>query len=555
MAELTPRYAGVLLHPSSLPSKYGIGDFGRGAYAFVDFLEKAGQSIWQVLPFGPTGYGDSPYQSFSAFAGQPLFISLDDLVVDGLLTKADLAYTPQFSNDKVDYGYVQYFKNPLFKRAYDNFVRDTKKKTPELDASIAKGFKNFCKANGQWLEDYALFMAVKAAQGGISFLDWDEELRRPTAEKKEALKRELAADMGYYAFLQFLFFRQWAALKTYANIKGIKIVGDIPIFVSMDSADVWAHPELFLLDSDGYPTVVAGVPPDYFSATGQLWGNPLYDWDYHKRTGYAWWINRIKNQLSIFDCIRIDHFRGFEAYWAVPYGDENAIGGKWCPGPNADFFNALQNALGKNLPIWAEDLGIITPEVEKLRDSFGLPGMKVLQFAFGSLEENDIYPYRFTTSNCICYTGTHDNDTSQGWYKELTEEHQDKIRIYMNTSGETIHWDMIRTALGSIAKYAVYPMQDLLGYDSECRMNTPSVPGGNWQFRVRPENFNDGLAAYLKKLTGIYGRLPQQKTEKNTSRTAQKTPETEVSLSAQEPLKGTEAGKSEDILPGTDTTN
>lgn len=514
MAELTPRYAGVLLHPSSLPSRYGIGDFGRGAYAFVDFLEKAGQSIWQVLPFGPTGYGDSPYQSFSAFAGQPLFISLDDLVVDGLLTKEDLKYTPMFSDDRVDYGYVQYFKNPLFKKAYNRFVRDTKTGSKNLDPSIAKGFKKFCKENQEWLEDYALFMALKASQGGVSFLEWDEELRRPTAEKKAALKEEFASDMGYYEFLQFLFFRQWAALKTYANIKGIKIDGDIPIFVSMDSADVWAHPELFLLDSEGYPTVVAGVPPDYFSETGQLWGNPLYDWDYHKHTGYSWWINRIKKQLSLFDCIRIDHFRGFEAYWAVPAKDENAINGEWRPGPNADFFNALQGALGKDLPIWAEDLGIITPEVEQLRDSFHLPGMKVLQFAFCSLEENDIYPYRFTTDNCICYTGTHDNDTSQGWYKSLSEEHQDKIRIYMNTSGETIHWDMIRTALGSIAKYAIYPMQDLLGYDSSCRMNTPSVASGNWQFRVRPENFNDGLAEYLRKLTGVFGRLPAKPTPK-----------------------------------------
>lgn len=511
MAELTQRRAGVLLHPSSLPSKYGIGDFGKGAYDFIDFLEKAGQTIWQVLPFGPTGFGDSPYQSFSAFAGQPLFISLDDLVVEGLLTKEDLVYVPAFSDDRVDYGYVQYYKNPLFKKAYSNFLKAKTKKTDAISPALFRDFDKFCKANTDWLEDYTLFMSVKDSQGGISFMEWPDELRRPTPEKKAALKEDLAVEMGYYAFLQFLFFRQWAVLKTYANLKGIQIVGDIPIFVSTDSADVWANPELFQLDSDGYPTVVAGVPPDYFSETGQLWGNPLYDWDYHKSTGYSWWIKRIKNQLSVFDYIRIDHFRGFEAYWAVPYGDETAIGGKWCPGPGADFFNALQGALGEELPIWAEDLGVITEGVEALRDGFHLPGMKVLQFAFGNLEDNDLYPYRFTTDNCICYTGTHDNDTTKGWYDALSDEHQDKIRVYMNTSGDTIHWDMIRTALGSIAKYAIYPMQDLLGFGSECRMNTPSVPAGNWQFRVRPEHFNDGLAGYLKKLTGIFGRLPLAK--------------------------------------------
>ena len=388
---------------------------------------------------------------------------------------------------------------------------DCKKKKPTLDPSIKKGYERFCKENADWLDDYTLFMAVKATQGGISFMEWDDELRRPTAAKKAELKEELAYDMGYYAFLQYLFFRQWAALKTYANIKGISIVGDIPIFVSMDSADVWANPEMFLLDEDGYPTVVAGVPPDYFSETGQLWGNPLYDWDYQKKTNYEWWMKRIKNQLSLFDYIRIDHFRGFESYWAVPYGEDTAINGKWCPGPGADFFNALQKTFGENLPIWAEDLGIITEEVEQLRDQFSLPGMKVLQFAFANQEDNILMPYRFASAGFICYTGTHDNDTSQGWYKELDEKAQDRIRVYMNTSGETIHWDMIRTALSSTAKYAIYPMQDLLGYGSEARMNTPSVAGGNWQFRVRPENFNDGLAEYLKKLTGIFGRLPRER--------------------------------------------
>jgi len=508
MAKLTQRHAGILLHPSSLPSPYGIGDFGKGAYKFVDFLEKAGQSIWQVLPFGPTGYGDSPYQSFSAFAGQPLFISLEDLVDDGLLSYGDLTYVPNFSPDSVDYGYVQYFKNPIYRKAYENFVADCAKKRPLLDPSIKKSYNNFCKNNAEWLDDYALFMAIKDSQGGVSFFDWPEELRRPSAEAKKELMCEHEHTMGYYMFLQFLFFRQWAALKAYANAKGIKIVGDIPIFVSMDSADVWANPELFQLDSKGYPTVVAGVPPDYFSETGQLWGNPLYDWKYHKKTGYKWWIARIKNQLTVFDYIRIDHFRGFEAYWAVPYGDENAIGGKWRKGPDHDFFNVLTKELGDDLPIWAEDLGIITDDVEALRDDYNLPGMKVLQFAFCSEEENDIFPHRFKTENCICYTGTHDNDTTRGWYNEQGEKQKDRLRVYLNCSGDNIHWDMIRCCLGSVAKYAVYPMQDVLGYGSDCRMNTPSVASGNWQFRVREENFNDGLAEYLKMLAGVYGRLP-----------------------------------------------
>lgn len=510
MAVLKPRQAGILLHPSSLPGPYGIGDFGKGAFAFVDFLEKAGQSIWQVLPFGPTGYGDSPYQSFSAFAGQPLFISIDDLVECGLLKESEIGLVPKFSLDEVDYGYVQYFKYPLYKKAYERFVKERAKKKPLISTTLIKGFANFCQENEEWLTDYTLFMAIKDSQGGVSFLDWEPALRHITAKKKAEMKTKLAAEMEYYAFLQFLFFRQWTAIRTYANRKGIKIVGDIPIFVSMDSAEVWAHPELFQLDSKGYPTVVAGVPPDYFSATGQLWGNPLYDWEYHKKTGYKWWIQRIQSQMKTFDLLRIDHFRGFEAYWAVPYGDETAINGKWVKGPDHDFLQALVDTFGEDLPIWAEDLGVITPEVESLRDDFQLPGMKVLQFGFGNIDDNDIMPYRFTTENCICYTGTHDNDTTVGWYEKLTPVHQDKIRVYMNTSGDTIHWDMIRTALGSVAKAAIYPMQDLLGYDNKARMNTPSVASGNWQFRVRVENFNDGLAAYLRKLTGVYGRLPEK---------------------------------------------
>ncbi|MGN0299275.1 MAG: 4-alpha-glucanotransferase [Lachnospiraceae bacterium] len=509
MSKLEPRYAGILLHVSSLPSPYGIGDFGRDAYEFVDFLEKAGQTLWQVLPLGPTGYGDSPYQSFSAFAGQPLFISLDDLVKDRLLSPADLKDVPHFSPDSVDYGWVLKFKTPLYHKAYDTFKKEQSNPNTNLPLFLFTAFDRFCKEQADWLDDYALFMSVKDSQNGICFLDWPSELRHPTPEKKAELMREFVSEIQYYQFIQFLVHRQWIALKTYANEKKISIVGDIPIFVSMDSADVWAHPELFQLDEDGYPTVVAGVPPDYFSKTGQLWGNPLYDWDYQKTTGYDWWMKRIKKQLTMFDYIRIDHFRGFEAYWAVPYKSKTAIKGKWRPGPDHDFFTALTQQLGEELPIWAEDLGIITSKVEQLRDDFNLPGMKVLQFAFSNLKDNKILPQRFTTTNCICYTGTHDNNTTRGWYDSLSEEYKNRIRIHMNSDGSNIAWDMIRTALSTTAKYALYPMQDLLGYGSDCRMNTPSLSSGNWQFRVRKENFNDGLAGYLRMLTGLFGRLPQ----------------------------------------------
>lgn len=506
MALIQPRFSGVLLHPSSLPSPYGIGDFGSGAYTFVDFLAASGQSIWQVLPFGPTGYGDSPYQSFSAFAGQPLFISPELLVRDGLLTKDDLADCPNFSKDVVDYGYVIFYKNKLFHKAYERFCNTE-------DMVLQKQFSDFCKAEADWLDDYALFMVCKDMSGGTCFLEWDAKLRKPTKTGRTALMRNHRAKIDYYRFIQFLFAQQWAELKTYANSRGIRIVGDIPIFVSLDSAEMWAHPELFQVEQDGYPTVVAGVPPDYFSETGQLWGNPLYDWDYHKSTGYSWWMKRIRKQLALFDIIRIDHFRGFEAYWAIPYGEKTAVNGTWVKGPDADFFQALVENMGADLPIIAEDLGIITPEVEKLRDDFGLPGMKVLQFAFNNVEDNDLMPHHFTTSNCVCYTGTHDNDTALGWYLSAEEEIQDKVRTYMNTDGNNIHWDMIRTALGSIARYAIFPMQDLLGYGGDCRMNTPSVASGNWTFRVRIENFNDGLAAYLHKLTKLYGRLPVETAE------------------------------------------
>ncbi|MGN0299705.1 MAG: 4-alpha-glucanotransferase [Lachnospiraceae bacterium] len=495
------RFSGILVHPTSFPSSYGIGDLGKSAYHFIYFLEKAGQTLWQVLPLGHTGYGDSPYQAFSAFAGQPLLIDPDNLIENGWLTREDVADCPAFQTDYVEYGYVIPYKTKLLKKAATNFFA---KATPSQLAE----FHAFVEANTDWLPDYALFMAGKDYHKGVCWLDWDTELRDPDADIKAAWTEKLKESVHYYEFIQFIFFQQWESLREYAHLHHVRIVGDIPIFVSLDSADVWANRELFQLDSKGYPTVVAGVPPDYFSKTGQLWGNPLYDWDYHKSTGFEWWIRRVSSQLKLVDYLRIDHFRGFEAYYTIPYGSDNAIKGKWKKGPGADLFIAIQQELGEDIPIWAEDLGIITPEVEELRDRFHFPGMKVLQFAFTDLKDNDLMPHHFPSTNCICYTGTHDNDTTVGWYLSgATERMRDRVRRFMNTDGANIHFDFIRTAMSSIAAYSIFPIQDLLGFGSDCRMNTPSVAAGNWQFRFRPYYLSDGLAKYLFSLTELYGRL------------------------------------------------
>lgn len=494
------RMAGILAHPTSFPSPYGIGDFGSGTYEFLDFLAAAGQKLWQVLPLGHTGYGDSPYQSFSAFAGQPLLVSPEKLLEQGLLTEEDLKDTPEFSQDKVDYGPVITWKTALFHIACERFRKSSSQNQKE-------DFQAFCSREADWLEDYALFMAAKDARKGRSFLEWPASDRRLTPELRKNWSADLAEGIYYYKFIQFLFFQQWNEVRSYAAAKGILIVGDIPIFVSMDSADVWAQPHLFQLDSKGFPTAVAGVPPDYFSEDGQLWGNPLYNWAAHKKEGYQWWIKRISHQLKQVDYLRIDHFRGFEAYCSIPYGETTARKGKWVKGPDADLFRAIRSALGDSLPIWAEDLGVITPEVEKLRDDFGFPGMKVLQFGFENEDDSSMLPHNFTTANCICYTGTHDNDTALGWYLSMDEGLQDRVRRYMNTDARMIHLDFIRTALGSVARYAVYPIQDVLGYGSDCRMNTPSVPSGNWQFRFRKDALSPGLAQYLKEMAVLYGRF------------------------------------------------
>lgn len=417
------RLSGILLHPTSLPSPYGIGDLGEAAYKFVDFLATAGQHLWQILPLTHTGYGDSPYQSFSAFAGQPLLISPSGLKRLGLVGDKDLEGCPASDDERVDYGTLIPWKQHILEAAYREFCRD------DYDnQKLKEGFSRFVQEQGCWLNDYALFMACKERNEGRSWLEWEDQYRNPTEDIKDRLRGRLAQTIGFYQFTQFLFFDEWMRLKEYANQKDIRIIGDIPIFVSMDSADVWASQHLFQLDSNGYPLKVAGVPPDYFSATGQLWGNPLYAWDAHKEEGFAWWISRIRHQLDVLDILRIDHFRGFEAYWSVEYGEKTAINGQWVQAPGYELFNAIQNALGDDLPIIAEDLGIITDEVNALREHFHFPGMKVLQFAFDSTLESIYLPHQFTSPDCVCYTGTHDNDTTSGWYRHLPPDCQEKVR-------------------------------------------------------------------------------------------------------------------------------
>lgn len=492
------RFSGVLVHPTSFPGPYGIGDLGEGAYKFIDFLKAAGQSLWQCLPLGQTGFGDSPYQSFSSFAGQPLIISPDKLAEMELLAESDLEDIPEWDDGLVDYGPAIIYKTGLLKKAYENF------KTTAIKLTLEQ-YTSFCRRHKAWLDNYALFMTLKDKNNGVSWLEWPEEYKFLSDKLRRSLMRSMADEIGYYKFIQFIFFKQWNELRQYAHDNGIKIIGDIPIFVSPDSADVWANKELFQLDAKGYPLAVAGVPPDYFSATGQLWGNPLYDWDAHKETGYQWWIARIRNQLKLVDYLRIDHFRGFEAYWSVPYGHKNAIKGKWIKGPGEDLFIAISQALGDNLPIFAEDLGVITPAVEQLRDTFNFPGMKVLQFGFDNVEENNFLPYLYT-ENCICYTGTHDNDTTKGWYETASEASRDKVRRYMNCDGGMVSRDFIRTALGSVARYAIFPLQDLFGLGSEARMNTPGVAMGNWAWRYTQDMLSDGLAKDLEELSILYGR-------------------------------------------------
>jgi len=491
------RMSGILLHPTSFPGRLGIGDLGSEAYRFVDWLVAAEQRVWQTLALGPTGYADSPYASFSAFAGNPMLISPDRLVEEGDLLPEDFSDLPAFPQDHVDFGWVIQYKTDVLHRAARHFFDQA---SPERSTE----FKTFCHENRHWLDDFALFMAVKAEHQLVIWTQWEEDiaLRRP-----EALvhwQERLADEILFHKYLQFQFFRQWHALRRYANEHGVKIMGDIPIFVAHDSADVWAHPDLFYLDETGEPTFVAGVPPDYFSATGQRWGNPLYRWDLMEERGYAWWIKRVQQTFSLIDILRIDHFRGFEAYWQIPASEPTAVTGRWLKGPKEKLFHALQNALGE-LPIVAEDLGVVTPEVVALREQFGFPGMKVLQFAFDSDATNPYLPFNME-SNCVVYTGTHDNDTTRSWYESRPEEIKNRIRLYLGVDGHDISWDMIRLALSSVADVAIIPLQEILSLGGEARMNRPGDPSGNWQWRYWPGALTDELAHRLRMLTELYGR-------------------------------------------------
>jgi 4-alpha-glucanotransferase len=500
------RASGILLHPTSLPGPYGIGDIGSIARQFVDFLVSAGQSIWQVLPLGPTGYGDSPYQCFSAFAGNPLLISLEELARDGLLEwreieAALMQVAGSFSPDFIDYGTIIHYRLSLLRQSFERLHQSP-------DSPIHAEIAAFCTPNAHWLEDFALFMALKARHDGISWHMWEPAIATRQPAALAYWRAELAPDIAFQQYLQFLFFKQWGALKGYANERGVKIVGDAPIFVAYDSADVWAHRELFFLDEKGNPTVVAGVPPDYFSATGQRWGNPLYRWDLMQAAGFTWWVERVRAALSTVDLLRIDHFRGFAAYWEIPASEETAIKGRWVPAPGDELFRTLEQELG-DVPIIAEDLGLITPDVHALRDRFGLPGMKILQFAFDGDPDNDYLPHNYV-ANCIVYTGTHDNNTTVGWWSELDEGQRSLITRYLGHEPRDIAWDLLRLAFMSVADVAIVPFQDVLRLSSDARMNTPGKLGGNWSWRFRADALNESVAGSLRYLTALYGRLPDK---------------------------------------------
>lgn len=507
-----PRNSGVLLHPTSLPGPYGIGDLGPEAYAFADFLVETGQSLWQVLPLGPTGYGDSPYACYSAFAGNTLLISPERLVEEGLLEAIDLSAVPAFHSARVDFHTVHQFKDTTLQKAFGRFQQGTAE-------ALRPEFEEFVKHAHAWLDDYALFRALKDSHGGVSWNEWAPELVRREPEAITTARQQLHKETEAHKFYQFLFFRQWFALKSYCNERGIKFIGDIPIFVAQDSADVWTNPHEFKLDESGVPVVVAGVPPDYFSATGQLWGNPLYNWDRMKNEDFRWWIDRVRATLQTVDIVRIDHFRGFAACWEIPGGDKTAERGQWVEAPGRELFKAIREALG-NLPIIAEDLGVITPDVVALRDEFGFPGMRILQFAFSSDPGNHDLPHNYHP-NAAVYTGTHDNDTTVGWFNSVAgpgstrdadqiEREKNFCLRYLNTTGEEIHWDFIRAVLASVANTAVVPLQDLLGLGTEARMNLPNSIEGNWSWRYQSGALTAEIRERLKSLSELYGRVPRE---------------------------------------------
>ena len=500
------RASGILMPISSLPSEYGIGCFDECAFEFVDLLEKAGQKYWQILPLGHTSYGDSPYQSFSTFAGNPYFVSIKKLIEKGYITKEecdeyDLVGHPEY----VDYETLYNGRYAIYRKAFQN-----------SNITQDKGYQDFVKKNADWLEDYALFMAVKAAYGGKSFIEWDDDIKLRKPEAVACYKEKYKEDVDFYSFLQYEFYTQWAKLKAYANSKNVKLVGDIPIYVAYDSADVWKNPELFLLDENLQPIKVAGCPPDAFSADGQLWGNPLYTWEYHKETGYAWWKQRIKACLDLYDMVRIDHFRGFDEYYTIPFSHVNARNGEWVKGPGIDLFNALNEEFG-DMNIIAEDLGFLTDSVRDLLKATGYPGMKILQFGFGKDNEDSEYLPHNYPRNCVVYTGTHDNDSIKGWLSAYeSEEDRQTVIDYLGLDVDAsepldtikdINWKFVQMCMNSVADYCIIPMQDILGLSSESRMNIPSTVGNNWKWRIKKGAFDDEIIERLRTLTRVSGRL------------------------------------------------
>ena len=495
------RKSGMLMPVSALPGAYGIGCFSKEAYEFVDILKEAGQKLWQILPLGQTGYGDSPYQSFSTFAGNPYFIDLETLIEDELLTKEECDQADFGENEEeIDYEKIYNARFKVLKLAY---ARAKKNGLME-----SKAYRTYLEEEKAWLADYALYMAVKDSFDGKSWDQWEEDIRLRKPEAIAAYQEQLSAEIDFYEFLQYLFAGQWAGLKTYANEQGIEIIGDIPIYVAFDSADTWANPKLFQLDEENLPVAVAGCPPDAFSATGQLWGNPLYAWDYHKKTGYDWWMKRVACCFKLYDIIRIDHFRGFDEYYAVPYGEKTAVNGRWLPGPGLELFQAVEAKIGGKRII-AEDLGFLTPSVMQLLKDSGFPGMKVLQFAFDSREESNYLPHTYPR-NCVVYTGTHDNDTTKGWYhtagkstRQFAKEYMYKPRLDEDTLAE----DFIAMAMGSVADLCIVPMQDYLGLGSDARINTPSTLGGNWEWRMKPGTPDEETVQEMARMTRVYGRM------------------------------------------------
>lgn len=509
------RESGILLPISSIPSEFGIGGFSKEAYDFVDFVTKSGSRYWQILPLGPTGYGDSPYQSFSTYAGNPYYIDLEKLIAEGLLTREECEAEEYGPKERyVDYEKIYFSRFTILRKAFDRW----KKKIASDDALAQEekaDYEAFLKESEDWLPDYALYMAVKNAYGGKSWSEWDEDIKTRKAAAIRKAKKDYAEEIEFYCFQQYYFDKQWKALKKYANRSGVKIIGDIPIYVAFDSADAWANPKLFLFDADCNPIDVAGCPPDPFAATGQLWGNPLYNWKYHKKNGYSWWVNRIRHCFKLYDVVRVDHFRGFDEFYAIPAGNKTAEIGEWRKGPGIDLFNTIKKELG-DLPIIAEDLGFLTDSVYELLAATGYPGMKVLQFAFDSREPSNYLPHNYN-ENCIVYTGTHDNDTTKSWYAELPEEDRNYANEYLGKYApgwDGISWDFIRLAFSSVAKMVIIPMQDYLCLGADARLNTPSTLGDNWKWRLTTEEYSDALALSIRRLNALYQRgdvLPKKK--------------------------------------------